>query len=290
MLHHQQTLLSRQTVRSLERLPMKAQIKRNVFLSLSMCLLANQSALALPDLATKTGNSCSVCHADAAQGGRKVTGFMEVADFAKRMDLGTQLDGKQRGAIKTFQVAPGGKVTLSVAVLNGAAPYALQIKRLEQSGQKNSKENFLVWSESNAAANVWVKQDNPTVPPGITDPYFTKGIVSDGTKGTFIFDLAIDIKTPADVYDLEFAMAGQDDNGLFYQDEHFYLEVVEAVLLTKYAVTWSTALKGYVLEAADRIEGPWSPFTGSQGVVGSENVILMDTSDSKKFYRLVKQP
>jgi hypothetical protein len=149
---------------------------------------------------------------------------MQVVGEDGLLDIGTQLDGRVRGALKTFNVLPGSTAILSMEVLNGDALFAVQIKRLEKSGQLNDVANFLTWAEDNLQSNTWTRQEitNP--------PYFTKDNGSDGglpadQAGVFSFGLFVDATTPADVYDLEFAVAGVTD-GLFYQDQHFYLNVI----------------------------------------------------------------
>jgi hypothetical protein len=152
--------------------------------------------------------------------------MMQVTPTGLTTDLGTQLNGNMRGPLTTYVVAPGDTVTLSVDVLNGADDYAVQLKRLETPGQSVSASNFLVWSEANAGSNVWTRQEvaNP--------PYFTKdaggdnGIPWAGATIRYIFDLFIDPTTPADYYDLEFAVGAVLDGVKVYQDEHFYLQVV----------------------------------------------------------------
>lgn len=160
------------------------------------------------------GASCSSCH------GNVQDGLMQVTDEDKIVDLGTQLDGKTRGPLKTFEAAPGDTVTLSMEVLDGSPNYSVQLKRLETGGQQNDQANKLVWTEANDPTNVWSEWGDP--------PYFTKdenndGIVWEGATVGFTFDLLIDPSTPVDLYDLEYAIA----TGAFgYQDEHFYLSVV----------------------------------------------------------------
>jgi len=151
---------------------------------------------------------------------------MQVLGTDGTLDIGTQLDGNVRGALQLFDVVPGNTATLSMEVLNGNVVFAVQLKRLEKPGQLNSAANFLTWSEDNAAGNPWTLQQvsNP--------PYFTKDNGNDGglpasLAGIFSFDLFVDVATPLDVYDLEFAVAGLNDAGArYYQDEHFYLRAV----------------------------------------------------------------
>ena len=67
--------------------------------SLAFCGVAS----ARPSFSTNTQNSCSVsgCHSSVAPP------RMEVTDEDSTDDLGTQLDGKTRGPLKTFVVDPG---------------------------------------------------------------------------------------------------------------------------------------------------------------------------------------
>jgi hypothetical protein len=178
------------------------------------------SAQAKPAWATSNGNSCrDGCHENV------LSGRMEVTGQDTMLDLGTQLDGKVRGSLKTFIVEAGNTVTLMVDVLNGTEKFAVQLKRLEKSGQEVSLDNFLVWLENNTPENPWTRQEvtNP--------PYFTKddganGGLPAGEAGVFTFDLFVASGTPPDVYDLEFAVAGRSSGDGWYQDEHFYLEVL----------------------------------------------------------------
>ncbi len=155
-----------------------------------------------PPYATSYGNSCESCHTK-----NLVPGKMQVSDTGVLTDLGTQLNGKVRGPLKTFRVQAGNIITLSVDVLDGNDKFAAQLKRLEKGGQANDETNVLVWSEANGDDNVWTRQefDNP--------PYFTKdngnsgGISGSVTPVTYTFDLLVDAATPPDVYDLEFAAA-----------------------------------------------------------------------------------
>jgi len=192
------------------------------FVSIPILILGlSGSAEARPSYATDTGNSCSGCHDN------HLTGRMEVTDEDTTIDLGTQLNGKVRGPLRTFVVQAGSTVKMSVNVLDGTEEFAVQLKRLETPGQEMSVDNFLVWAEDDLAENTWTRQevDNP--------PYFTKDDGANGglpavEAGIFTFDLFVASGTPPDVYDLEFAAAGRSTaDGTWYQDEHFYLEVLD---------------------------------------------------------------
>ena len=197
-------------------------MKLEIFVSVvALSLGLAGSAQARPGWATTNGNSCrDGCHENVMSGRMSVTGEDAI------LDLGTQLNGKTRGPLKTFVVQAGSSVTMAVEVLDGTEKFAVQLKRLEKPGQEISLENFLVWLENNVPENSWTHQEveNP--------PYFTKdngengGIPADGA-GVFTFDLFVASGTPPDVYDLEFATAGKSSaDGRWYQDEHFYVEVL----------------------------------------------------------------
>lgn len=188
--------------------------------ALALGMLAG-SASAKPSFAITNGNSCrDSCHLSVE------TGRMQVTDADGVLDLGTQLDGKTRGELKLFQVDPGSMVTLSMQVLNGDAVFAVQLKRLETPGQLNDLANFMTWLDDNLQSNPWTRQED-TNPPYFTKDDGNNGGLPASEAGVFSFDLFVDAATPPDVYDLEFAVAGKTGaEDLFYQDEHFYLQVV----------------------------------------------------------------
>lgn len=195
-------------------------ILASVFVPFAFGLGSARVANARPSFATDTGNSCSSCHTTPESGRLQIDGTDGV------LDLGAQLDGAVRGALQLFQADAGSTVTLSMQVLSWDGVFAVQLKRLEKSGQLNSLTNFMTWLEDNIPSNIWTLQEvsNP--------PYYTKDNGSNGglpasSAGPFSFDLFIDPATQPDVYDLEFAIAGRNTNDdLVYQDQHFYLEVV----------------------------------------------------------------
>lgn len=188
-------------------------------LCVAIALASAPSSHANPSFATGNANSCREgCHVDVQ------TDRMAVVDFDTTLDLGTQLDGRMRGPLPTFQTLAGQTVTLSLEVLNGSDVFAVQFKRLEFSGQRDSTDHFLVWEDANTLANAWTRQE-VTNPPYFTKDNGTNGGLDGSEAGVFTFDLFVDETTPPDVYDLEFAVAGVFATE-WYQDRHFYVEVV----------------------------------------------------------------
>jgi hypothetical protein len=195
--------------------------------SIVICVIVLGPSLAAvvhgrPSYATSHNNNCSDCHTNG------VTGRMEVTGEDSLLDLGTQLDGKIRGPLKTFKAVPGGVVTLSVRVLDGNDRFAVQLKDFEKPARRYSPNNLLLWSPANASDNIWTRQQvgNP--------PYFTKDNGANGgmpgslSPATYTFDLLVESGTPLDVYELVFAVPGLRGGVRVYQEEHFYLEVTAA--------------------------------------------------------------
>ena len=174
---------------------------------------------AKPSFAINNDNSCQTsCHTNV------LDNHLAVVFADENVDLGTQLNGNQRGPLPTFLVDAGTTVTLSAEVLNGEDKFAVQLKRLEKSGQANDLNNFLIWMEDNLPGNPWTRQED-TNPPYFTKDDGKNGGLSGSAAGVFSFDLFVDANTPPDFYDLEFAVAGKG-KGLWYEDQHFYVEVV----------------------------------------------------------------
>lgn len=192
-------------------------------------------ATAFPNAARQTANSCSVCHAtprelqppgvslSGEKDGREVDGKMKVRGIGFLTDLGVQLNGSTRGPLEPFEAPAGSVVRLQVEVLDGFDGHAVQLKRLETGGQQVDASHTLDWADANNTPSLWARQEN-----GDT-PFFTSEILGGNPPTVYSFDLFVGPSTPPDFYDLEFAVAGQDGLGLFYQDEHFYLRVTDPV-------------------------------------------------------------
>ncbi len=193
--------------------------------ALVACLvMTTNAAFALPGF----GESCSSCHGTNVGGTNPDK--MAVTNFDDVLDLGTQLDGKTRGPLSTFTASPGDTVSLQMTVTDGSQHYAVQLKRLYKPGQQNSLSNFLT-SPMYGTTSVppWTSNG---VDPVNGPQWFTQGPIQDGLSNVvYSFDLVLDPNTPIDVYDLEFAIAGGSGftPGSWYEDEHFYLNVVDAI-------------------------------------------------------------
>ena len=151
------------------------------------------------------GLTCASCHAPTS-------GRIAVTGHDTTLDVGTQLDGQNRGALKTFVAGPGDTIALSVDVSDGGGKYALQLIGLDKGGQQNSTSNKL----SYAADSTWTQYN-------IGGLYYTLSGTSNGVR---TFNLTINAGTPPDVYDLIFAIALKS-GGEWYQEEHFYVQVVD---------------------------------------------------------------
>ena len=151
------------------------------------------------------GTNCASCHDPA-------TGRIAVTAHDTTLDVGTQLDGQKHGALKTFVAGPGDTVALSVNVSDGGGKYALQLIGLDKGGQQNSTSNKLSYT----ADSTWSQFNSGGL-------YYT---LSDTSNGVRTFNLTINAGTPADVYDLIFGI-GLKSGGVWYQEEHFYVQVVD---------------------------------------------------------------
>ncbi len=181
-----------------------------------LVLVAVSASFARPNY----GRNCSSCHDQSAP----IAGIPEVVNFAGLADPDESLTGAvDRGFLKTYVVKPGGTVDLTVLVDFGNLTdhsFAVELKRTEVPGVENNG-SLVFTADSDWFVHVGDIEFDPN------RPYYTvpmdEGIIfSQPTE--FTFTMRVDSATPADFYDLEFAVAGQPD--FFYGDEHFYLRVV----------------------------------------------------------------
>jgi len=202
-------------------------IPKTLVVSVAYLMLTSGVTFAFPSF----GESCSGCHGTNVGGTNP--NKMSVTGFDTLLDLGTQLDGKVRGELSTFTASPGDTVTLQMTVTDNSQAYGVQLKRLYKPGQQINALNFLT-SPMYGTGSVppWVDDGGD---PVLGPQYFYQGVIGAGVGSVYNFDLVLDPNTPLDVYDLEFAIAGGggsfSGNGptSWYQDEHFYLQVVDVI-------------------------------------------------------------
>lgn len=232
------------------------------------------------------GISCGDCHGT-------VSGKISVTGNDTTTNLGTQLDGQNRGTLKTFTVTAGSTATLSVNVLDGSPKYAIQVSRFETGGQQNSNGNKMTWNESNG----WTKF-------GTSQPYFSKNDPGDGASRVYNFDLLVDAATPADIYNLDFFIGGKG-GGLWYQQEHFYLKVEAAAPVAEITVTspngsetltagqshtiqWNTTgtVNTVLLEYSTNSGTSWTQIAGNVTNNGSYNWTIPQTASTQTLIRV----
>jgi len=162
------------------------------------------------------GGNCLSCHGDLLSETIFVIGEDTTADPD---ESGT--GAPDRGTLKVFQAGPGQGRTLfaTVAGLDPGDTYAVELRRLGfkgvEAGGTLSYEPDCDWAQWGQGAGHY------------TDPFVAYRW---GTgPADFAFDIDVNPETPHDYYDLILAVAGRfkDGGGLFYAEEHFYLQVTD---------------------------------------------------------------
>jgi len=172
-------------------------------------------AQAEPPWAVNNNNSCSAnCHTNSRPDALQVNGQ------APPLDLdGLRNDGAMRGELPTFKASRGDTIALLMDVLNGHDAYAVQIKRFDKEGVLGSGGDLLTG----------YTPDSNWEPQGpLPARYYTDTDDSFDWRGGPVartFELTLATDTPPNVYDLEYAVAGEN-GGKFYDDQHFDLQVV----------------------------------------------------------------
>ena len=161
------------------------------------------------------GGNCLSCHSQWQTDTLFVFGEDTTADPD---ESGT--GAPDRGPLPVFQAVPGTtrRLLAEVTGLSADDTYAVELRRLRFPGVEAGKQltytGDCVWPE-------W----------GENARYYSDPVVRHrwGTgPTTFTFDLDVEPGTGYDYYDLVFAVAGKfkDGSGLFYAEEHFYLEAL----------------------------------------------------------------
>jgi len=160
------------------------------------------------------GGNCLSCHDQLLTDALYVFGEETTAD-PDESGTGAQ----DRGILPVFQACRGGTESLLVEVAGLATDdtYAVQLKRLRFPGVVNDGDLAYTgdcsWPEWGEDANYY------------SDPVIRHRWGTGPT--TFTFDLDVEPASPDDYYDLVFTVAGKfkDGGGLFYAEQHFYLQV-----------------------------------------------------------------
>ena len=156
-------------------------------------------------------SDCTQCHTPES-------GHMEVVDFDDEIGLDARLDGGTSDPLKTYTVAPGDTVSLTVNVIDGANKYAVAVSGLDGTGVLNSISNVLdVVPDPD-----WVSQGGGT--------YYTSS--ANGTEWTgeatkWTFDLLVNDTTPEDFYAVELRVSGKGSQ--WTQGEEVYLQVASMI-------------------------------------------------------------
>jgi len=188
---------------------MKCLAHMSVVLLLLPCV--RQTAQAEP----AWGGNCLSCHSQLQTGMLFVYGEDTTADPDE-----SATGAPDRGPLPVFQVTPCDTRTLTVDLIGFDTDdvYAVQLTRLRFNGVEGGGQ--LAYTGDCA----WPEWGEDAV-------YYSDPVVGHrwGTgPATFTFDIDVEPGAGYDYYDLVFAVAGkfEDGGGLFYAEEHFYLEVL----------------------------------------------------------------
>jgi hypothetical protein len=192
--------------------------------AVGLVLTIGQTAFALPSF----GANCSTanCHTSGSIGSIAITGNSTTANPAEACTV------PDRGTIPVFVVAQGASraLTATLSAVSTGTHYTLVVKNFES----NAVHNCGVLAYSDDAT--WNKRSS-TAPVYYTQPLTGTFFTWPGTS-TFNFNLVVGASTPADYYDLVFAVGGMNTGGTkLYSEVHFYVQVTAAVP----TITLSTA-------------------------------------------------
>jgi len=164
------------------------------------------------------GGNCLSCHGLLPPDVIQVFGADALADPDE-----SATGAPDRGTLKVFRAYPGltKSLTAAVSALVEGDTYAIELKRLRFAGVENGGQ--LAYS----ADCDWPEWGE--TPSYYTDPVVTYRWPTGPT--IFSYDITVEPDTGLDYYDLVLAIAGRfaDDGGLFYGEEHFYLQVLTSL-------------------------------------------------------------
>jgi hypothetical protein len=160
------------------------------------------------------GTNCQSCHNHVVTDKFLIFGEDKMAD---PVEHGAGLP--DQGSLPTFRASRGRTTMVSAEVLwlDAEDLYAVEVKRLRHPGVEHggilSYTGDCEWSE-------WSDPGNHFTDPAVSYRW------GDGPT-RFAFEITVDGDTPIDYYHLVFAVAGvvKSTGELFYQEEHFYLQV-----------------------------------------------------------------
>jgi len=188
-------------------------MKRLVYIAGAACLMLGVSGAAA--LEPAWGHNCLSCHSELQTGLLRVFGEDTLADPDE-----TNTGAPDRGVLKVFQAYRGQSKELFAEVLGLSSQdtYAVELTRMRFPGvEDNGRLKY-------SGDCDWPEWDES--PTHYTDPFISHTWPSGPTQ--FNFEISVDTDAGNDYYDLVFAVAGKfaDTGGLFYSEEHFYLQVM----------------------------------------------------------------
>ena len=160
------------------------------------------------------GANCLSCHGGLVPETLFVFGEDTVADPDE-----SATGAPDRGTLKVFEALRGTTKTLQVEIvwLDPDDTYAIELKRLRFPGVENDGELLFT---GDCAWAYWGEPGQHFSDPAVRYRWGTG-------PTTFAFDIDVHADALFDYYDLVFALAGKStDGGLFYAEEHFYLQVI----------------------------------------------------------------
>ena len=188
-------------------------MKRVSFLPIAALLVFCVARTALG--APAWGGNCLSCHNEWCTDTLYVVGEDATADPDE-----SATGAPDRGTLKVFQVLPGEVKALlaDIVGLNADDSYAVALKRLRFPGVESGG---LLTCTGDCDWAQWENPGNHYSDPAI-------GYAWGSGPTIFTFDIAVEPDASYDYYDLVFAVAGKakDTGGLFYAEEHFYLQVL----------------------------------------------------------------
>jgi hypothetical protein len=167
-------------------------------------LLPARRAVALPTF----GQTCSGCHS-------ATTGRLSVTSSVKTNLDKTRLDKQKAGALPTFTVQRGKKLTIPIVVLNGSSTYAVEVANFSGGGLTKKRGNVLAFTPGTG----FTVLGKPA--------YYvssTGGTSWGGHRTTYNFTITVKKNCPVDTYELYVRVAGTGA-GKWSQTQRLYVQV-----------------------------------------------------------------